>query len=348
MNDNKKEVAPVKTSVYSSAKKSRKRLIIVIVSVAAALLLALIAFIIVRSVLQKRPPEMETVRARFEELITASAEINEIFWGEGLPTYPRLYAEHTSFKDTYNENGANEEKNIPCMIFPTEDGRTVVAYHPWIYFIPKGQDGGIYYDFEKNVTLSKVPEDAEYYRFAVREETPRAGEVQNAYLAENLKTEKQYYYYTLEHFDYESVKLYDESDDKYYDFVKENKTYMYVDDIRDAAAKVYGSAFLASVGGTIFDGIVTESGSVLYARYTDFEDPDSGMSYLMKDNRQKGYDLTDWEYDFSTMRMVDKSNATFVTVEVERWEKGGDGTRQTAKHTFVLENGQWYLDAATY
>ena len=346
MKENKNEVAPVKVGTYSSAKRSKKRLIIVIVSVAAALLLALLAFIIVRSVLQKRPPEMEEVRARFEELITASAEINEIFWGEGLPTYPRLYAEHGSFKDVYDVNG--DEKNIAYMIFPTEDGRTVVAYHPWMYFIPSGQDGGVYYDFENNVTLSKVPENADYYRFAVREESPRAGESENAYLAEKIESEKTYYYYTLAEFDYDSVVLYDESDDKYYDFVKENKTYLYVDDIRDAAAKVYGSAFLSSVGGTIFDGIVTESGSVLYARYIDFEDPDSGMSYLMKDNRQKGYDLKDWEYDFSTMRMVDKSNATFVTVEVERWEKNGDGTRHTVKHTFVLENGTWYLDAATY
>lgn len=325
--------------------KTKKKLIIVAVSVALVLAI-LIGTLITVNVLKKRPPELEDIRARLETVITASGEVNDIFWGAGLPTYPRIYSEGFSFKDAYGVGEDTQERNIQGFVFDNADGRTIVAYHPWMYFIPSGQDGGIYYDFEDNVTMSQVPEDSEYYRFAVREEQPRAGEKPNTYLAENL--EGEYYYYTLDEFDYDSVVLYDESDDEYYDYVKENDKYFFVEDIRDAAAKVYGSAFLSSVGGTIFDGVVTESGTVLHARYTDKEDIDTGSSYLMKDNRQEGYDLTDWEYDFSTMRIVDKSNATFVTVEVERWDKAGDGTRQVAKHTFTLENGQWYLDAATY
>ena len=35
------------------------------------------------------PPALEDVRDRFTQLIEASYEVNDIFFGEGLPTYDR-------------------------------------------------------------------------------------------------------------------------------------------------------------------------------------------------------------------------------------------------------------------
>ncbi len=42
------------------------------------------------------PPELDTVRDRFEELIEASHEINDIFFGDGLPTYDRDDSDYDS------------------------------------------------------------------------------------------------------------------------------------------------------------------------------------------------------------------------------------------------------------
>ena len=68
----------------------KKRLIAVIVTV-AVLLSALAAVLITRGVKKRKPPELAAIRERVESLITASREVNEIFYGGGIPTYPRFY-----------------------------------------------------------------------------------------------------------------------------------------------------------------------------------------------------------------------------------------------------------------
>lgn len=46
-------------------------------------------FTVVLASCQTPAPELETVKEEFRELIEASAELNEIFFGEGLPVYER-------------------------------------------------------------------------------------------------------------------------------------------------------------------------------------------------------------------------------------------------------------------
>ena len=67
----------------------KKKLILAIV-VIAVILVALAAVLIIRAVVQGQPPALDSVRDRFESLIEASPEINAIFYGKGLPTYPRI------------------------------------------------------------------------------------------------------------------------------------------------------------------------------------------------------------------------------------------------------------------
>ena len=38
-----------------------------------------------------KPPEYSEIEARFKELVEASYAINDIFFGEGLATYERVY-----------------------------------------------------------------------------------------------------------------------------------------------------------------------------------------------------------------------------------------------------------------
>ena len=87
---------------------------------------------------------------------------------------------------------------------------------------------------------------------------------------------------------------------------------------------------------------------MLYARYYDYENTETGEVRLVKDNRDKGYDLKAWTYDFSTMAIVRKSNATFVTLQIDRYPAGNESARETVKFTFAKENGTWYLDSPTF
>ncbi|MBO5354897.1 MAG: hypothetical protein J6B09_02395 [Clostridia bacterium] len=327
--------------------KNKKKLIAVIVSV-ALVLIALIVTVVIVAVRKNRPPELEEVRGRFEEVLNASGEINEIFWGEGLPTYPRIYEEPFSFKDSYFNGETSEEKTIKGITFDDGNGRTIVAYRAWMFFIPDGQEDGIYYDFENNAVLAAKPND-DFYRFAERVSAPREGATQNAYLAQNLGGEG-YYYYSLESYDIGSVFFYTESDDENYDFVRLDCGYLSVEDIKLAAAKVYSPSYLASVGESIFTGVIVSdtAGVLLWARYMDHEDSGSGEMSLVKYNKDKGLTLTDWVYDFSTMRIADGSNAAFVTVELERYPAGNEGAREVCTQRFALENGEWYLDSPSY
>ncbi len=328
--------------------KTKKKLIIAIVSV--VLVLAILAgVLIVNGVIKNRPPELEEIRGRLEKVITASGAVNDMFWGEGLATYPRIYSEGFSFKDVYGVGEDTQERNISGFVFDNADGRTIVAYHPWMYFIPKGQTNGIYYDFEKKAILDGKPDDDSYYRFAVRTGKPREGAEQNAYLAENLAEiyKGEYYYYDLADFDLNKVFFYNEKDDPNYDYVRTDSGYLSIEDMKLAAEKVYSQDYLTSLYESMFTGMTTGS-AMLYARYYDYEDTESGTVSLVKYNKEKGYDLTDWVYDFSTMKMVEESNASFVTVEVERTDAADASRRETKKLYFALEDGQWYLDSPSF
>ena len=328
--------------------KTKKKLIIVIVSVILVLAI-LIGTLITVNVIKNRPPELDEIRARLETVILASGAVNDIFWGSGLATYPRIYSEGFSFKDTYGVGEDTQERNIQGFVFDNADGRTIVAYHPWMYFIPKGQTEGIYYDFEHNTILNGKPDDDSYYRFAVRTDKPQDGKEENSYLSENLAEsfEGTYYYYSLDGFDLNGVFFYNEKDDLNYDYVKLDAGYLCVDDIKKAAEKVYSKDYLNSLYESMFTGVTTGT-AILYARYYDYEDTESGEVSLVKNNRDKGYKLTDWTYDLDTMRMVEESNASFVTIEVERFATEDEGRRETAKLYFVLENGEWYLDSPSF
>ena len=320
------------------------------VAICVLLVLAILTGVLVTvAIINNRPPKLEEVRARFEELLLAAPAVNEMLWGEGLPTYPRIYSEGFSFKDAYDPAPENNEKNISGFTFTAEDGRVIVAYRAWMFFIPAGESNGLYYDFEKNVTLTAKPDDKNYYRFAERATAPRDGQEQNTYLADNLNGEDVYYYYSLTDFDLNAVFFYTEADDKDYDYVKESSGYLTTGQMKDAASKVYSAAFLNSVYESIFTGVIVEGGSsMLYARYYDYENTETGEVYLVKDNRDAGYELKEWTYDFSSMAIVRKSNASFVTLQIDRYPAGDASARETVKFTFAKENGTWFLDSPTF
>ena len=77
---------------------------------AVCLLLSLIAVLVLPALAGcSRPPELDTVRDRFGELIEASGEVNDLLWGEGLPYYEKDsdYAKETGLYEGTWENLGN-------------------------------------------------------------------------------------------------------------------------------------------------------------------------------------------------------------------------------------------------
>lgn len=84
---------------------------------AVCLLLALIAVLPLPILAGcSRPPELDTVRERFGELIEASGEVNDLLWGEGLPYYEKD-------SDFAKENGLYEgiSQNLGGYRFVTRE-----------------------------------------------------------------------------------------------------------------------------------------------------------------------------------------------------------------------------------
>lgn len=320
--------------------KNKKTLLIVIISV--VLVLAVLAGVIVTvSVIQNRPPELEDIRARLERVITDSAAVNDMFWGEGLAVFPRVYEDVVSYKVNvdYQDKGEMTVYTNYRYVNETED-TVIIRYRYWVAISEEG--GGItYYDVENGKLLNNgKPESPNDYR-CVQRYTEKKG---NDYVY--CDTQKGYYYYRLESFD-PNIFTYSDADQDHYDYVRTDTGYLSTDDMKATAEKVYSASYLSSLYESMFTGVTTGS-ALLYARYYDYEDIESGTVSLVKYNGDDGYDLTEWVYDFSTMEMIKKSNAKFITVQVERTDAKNAERRETAKLYFVLENGEWYLDSPSF
>ena len=61
-----------------------------------------------------KPPEYAEIESRFIELVEASYEVNKLLFGEGLPTYERVY-------DPWDDMQAYEMKN--------EEGKSYYVYY---------------------------------------------------------------------------------------------------------------------------------------------------------------------------------------------------------------------------
>lgn len=323
----------------NGAKKRRisKRLLGVIIGV-CAVLVALGTVLVVNLVRDNSPPKLETVRGRFEGLIDASFAVNDAIFGEGLPTYPRVYENVIPFTVTFME------KPHTCYYFTIDDAEygTVIAYQ---YYVRRLENEGdktyTLYDLETGGLLAAG--DPATYRFAQKTTEQREG---------YLYSEGKYYYYALP--DYPDPDfIYKDTDDKDYDYVRFDNTCRSTDDIKKMAERVYSAAYLSALYPGLFEGVAyAESGGIMYARYRDYTK--DGISYLQKSNVEKGQILPDRRYDYDTMRIASGSNAKYVKIEIESYvvELQGDqevfSDRCVVTLSFALENGNWFLDSPTY
>ncbi|MBR2010341.1 MAG: hypothetical protein IKA06_01135 [Clostridia bacterium] len=320
----------------------KKRLIAVIVAI-ALILVSLGVFLVVRHVRNNRPPELESLRPRVIALIDASHEINEIFWGEGLATYPRVYREYYTRVPFYlQKNGEGytfsaekTDNKLYYYTFTDAEVGEILAYQ----YCLKIADGE-YVDVEKGDALTIT--DKTKYRYALVSSAADA----NAIFSANGK----YYIPLPDYVEKEAEFYYSSADPEYYDYVRDDVAYLTVSAIKTKAEEVYAKDFLSSVYESMFTGIkVSESqNGTLYARYMDHTDSE-GKGYLMKSNMWKPVPVSRI-YLYDTMRMSEKrkSNATDVFIDIESYVPGKESEKQTITLSFTLQNGSWYLNSATY
>lgn len=296
-----------KKSLFSIKKISRA---VRLVSMTAAVLLLLSLFGCGSSA-----PDISEVKEVFCGLIDASREVNDIFFGEGLPTYPRVSGDATMKYD--------EASGVYYIYYEDETAGRVLKYYD-----NKTREN-------KFLSVRTLAEGA----------APEEGYVYQ---------KEQDYYYPLENYtEPEGIGIYDASSPVYYDYVRDDCKYQSVDDIKALAEKVYSKAYLDSVYTTVFDGFAEEGIGLVRARYMRDESGSSG--FFLKSNEFEPYFEKQTVYDYSTMRVLPSSKSGRVTVEMEAEGKYLDydtlevKVGKTKKQlTFVKENGEWRLDTPTY
>ena len=273
-----------------------------------------------------RPPEYSEIEERFQELVLASGEINIIFFGEGLPTYERI-SDPFSFENTKTVI----EETVD------EDGKVTQEYY-YYYKIPDKNYDRLY-AFKKGNTTGKV------YTYLYVLSEP---EVNKEAFYTNEK--KDVYAYVLEDYEYiDPVLYYDSTDPEYYDYVKYDCEYTSIEQIKEAAEKVYSKDYLDAIYEMMFVGSVSDSEYVetATARYIEYADDEGNIS-LMKANDSKPFIYEIRQYDFSTARIVKPANAEYVNIEIESYLPSKPEGRLTVRLSMILQDGVWMLDSATY
>jgi len=283
------------------------------VSLLAACLIALSAL----SGCGSDAPDIESVRDEFGALISASAGINDIFFGPGLPVYPR-----TSQTDDKNAS-YDEQTGIYYWFITDETFREVIKY----------------YDPAERVN-----------RYAVREEDYAASGQTGATQSVLTLGGEDIPCRMLESYaEPEDEYVYEDGDPVYYDYVRTDCPYQTVESIKEKAEEVYSAGYLEQIYVMLFDGYKTDD-NIIFARYM-ISDDGRFMAY----NGFTPYFEKQTEYDLSSMKIVSPSSASSVNVEItargtyidyEKLEKATGEFKRVLK--FIKTASGWRLDTPTY
>lgn len=334
------------------------------------------------------PPEFSQIEGRLRELIEASYEINDIFFGNGLPAYEHVMDPQEVLEVLRGDDG------LMTYYYEIDDEQygTVVAYrttmlnysYAQILTVPDENREAIYtdatagiyayalsdYTHEKDsdttVTQQKDEQSGKVtYYYEIEDETygrviahrysyPTYSYVQVLGAADESReavwSEKGRYAYALpEYVEPEYDYYYVESDPEHYDYVHTDCKYGSIDEIKAAAEKVYSADYLATLYVAQFDGAATgENLQMLTAHYMEHTD-EMGNTKLMKSNTFEAYITEKRIFDFSTAKIVDPKRSNFVTIEIESYYESTPNERFTGRLTMILQDdGQWYLDSGTY
>ena len=261
-----------------------------------------------------KAPEFFEIEARLRELVDASYEINDIFFGYGLPVYERVYDPRENTEVIIDEE--TDTRTYYYEINDKELGR-VIAYRS-SYIDPYSYAQVVK---EKDETRTLLYENGNIF----------------AYALENYVEPHRDFYYS-------------ENDPDGYNYVTSQSKYQSISQIKEAAEKVYSMDYLESLYEYQFDGTVVKSGETLTsstARYMEYEDED-GIITLMMSNTYDPLVKEKRIYDFSTAKIVRPKRKDFVTISIDSYLESKPDERLNVNLTMILQDGVWMLDSGTY
>ena len=309
-----------------------------IIKVAAVLL---VLAIIVSSVFALRscsaPPDYETMRARVEELIEASFDVNDVVWGEGLETYERVaYPTRTlweSGKTYVDENGAEKPLNY-YYYYALGANDEIVAYRA------QSSKADFSYALVSAVELDKQSLEARY---------PLAeGEAASAELYSKLYTSEngKQHVYLIPYVEPAYDLYYVSSDPTDYDYVLPDSKYASVDDVKALIRTVYSSDYAESLDQVLFDGVM-EGDFVQKARYTTIQSSRGAMFASLNTYEPLFTERRVYLYSSARINRAN-SNSSMVVVDFYSYLPSDPTVVDTASLTFTLQDGVWYLATPTY
>lgn len=311
--------------------------IIKAVAIVLAFTLIVSSIFILRSC--SAPPDYEEIRARVEELIESSFDINDIIWGEGLPTYERFYATTRTLYETGETYLDSKGQEMPLNYY--------------YYYVSALDDKVIAFrkekEWEANFSYAYISND-QLDAKTLTEKFPLAEEQDSneAFYTEiYADAEGKKYIYLVPFVEpAEKSFYYVSSDPTDYDYVLSDEKYASVDAIKEYVRTVYASDYADSLDSILFDGVM-EGELIQKARYMTIE---SGRGTLFASlNTFKPLFEEHRVYLYDTAR-IDRSNSndTLVVVEFSTYLPSAPNDIETAKVSFTLQDGVWYLASPTY
>ncbi len=157
------------------------------------------------------------------------------------------------------------------------------------------------------------------------------------------------YYYPIDYEEKTYNFYYSGNEPDSYSYVRLDAPYISIEQIKEYAETVYSKDYLEGVYEMLFTGMVLSgdaSGS-LGARYFSYEDSD-GKVWLMMSDEYESIIKSKRIYDMSTAKVVKPGSSDFANVEIETYTEAEPDKRTTVRLSLVKQDGEWYLDSATY
>lgn len=308
-----------------------------VLAIVLAFALVISSVFIIRSC--SAPPEYSEIKARVEELIEASFDVNDVIWGEGLPTYERVIDPKSSLTlyesgKTYVDADGKEQPLNYYYYYVISDGN-VVAFRG-----EKDYKADYAYAYVSDKALDKASLAALYPQ--------REGEdaPENLYTEAFVDAEAGVYAYFVPFSEPKYDFYYVSSDPTDYDYVSVDSKYLSVDDIKACVRTVYAPDYADSLDQVLFDG-VAEGEFIQKARYSVLQR--SGSSMLTSLNTYEPLFTERRVYLYETAQ-IDRgsSNDTSVVVEFSTYLPSNPDKKVVASLSFVLVDGVWYLASPTY
>lgn len=262
----------------------------------------------------KNAPELDSVKSEFVSLIEASREINDIFFGEGLPVYERA-----PFGSTMSYDEASG-----------------------VYYV--------YYDDPEAGMILKYYDKTEKKNKYLAVRTFEAGKTPDEGFVFQKNDD---YYYPTEYTEPEGSAIYDSNSPVYYDYVRDDCAYHSIDDIKAAAEKVYSRAYLDGIYPAMFEGYAAEGIGLIRARYMSDESGQSTFFLKSNEYKPLFEEQTKYDIDTMRVLGTSKKNRVVIEIEAEGRYLDYDTLEvKTGKKkkqlTFVRQDGEWRLDTPTY